>query len=133
MALYLSFILEFYCILWLSLMCISHFALGQSAIITSHVARAVPFPDKSLTGTPVLTYTAVSKVRCIVECTRNNCSSFNFGGNTCELMLTYVCEDTETLIPRAGFKHYDVEFGTWIQVNILWAIMKNYLITNIFT
>ena len=124
MALYLNFILELYYTPWISVIVISHFALGQSATITSHVARAVPFSDKSLTGTPVLTYTAVSKLRCIVECTRTNCSSFNFGLDTCELMLTYVCEDTETLVTRTDFKHYDVEFGIWVQVSNMSLVLR---------
>ena len=112
-------ILDLYCIPWVAVIAISHFAFGQSATITTHVARAVPFSHKSLTGTPILTYTGVSKLRCIVECTRTNCSSFNIGADTCELLQTYLCEETETLVTRTNFKHYDVEFGIWLQVRIL--------------
>ena len=101
--------------MWTAVVFLSHFTSGQSTINT-RVARAIPFSDKSLTGTPILTYSGVSKLQCIVECGRINCSSFNFGAGTCELLGTYVCEQTATLVDRTHFKHYDVEFGILVQV-----------------
>ena len=103
-----------------------YFTFAQG-IITTHVARAVPLLDTALTGTPTLTVLEVSRLRCIVECTKNNCSSFNFGNRTCELFHTYLCEDFGILTSRIGFKHYDIESGVWIQVCVTSAckfIMK---------
>ena len=111
--------LDLRCISSITVVFLSHCVFVQSVAVTTHVARAIPFSDKSLTGTPILTYTGVSKLRCIVECTRINCSSFNFGDGICELLETYLCEQTETLVARTNFKHYDVESGIWAQASEL--------------
>ncbi|WAR11963.1 hypothetical protein MAR_026143 [Mya arenaria] len=47
-------------------------------------------------------------------CRRHNCTSFNFGGNQCELHATFVCEGSEGLVARPGFRYYDVEVGDMI-------------------
>lgn len=101
---------------WIALVVVSCSSDGQSALIT-RVARELPFQNISLSANPYLVYTGVSKLRCTVECASNNCTSFNFGMGTCELLHTYVCGDYETLTARASFKHYDVEFGIWIQAS----------------
>ena len=100
---------------WLIWTVLPYFVSTQGTI-TTHVARALPFADTILTGSPTLTIPEVSRLRCIVECTKSNCSSFNFGIRTCELFHTYLCDSAETLASRTGFKHYDVESGSLTEV-----------------
>ena len=112
-------ILDTSCMKFIIMTLIPYFATAES-VLTTHVAKALPFSDISLSGSPVVTMWGVSRLRCIVECTRNNCTSFNFGTTTCELYGTFLCENTEnTLYARAGFRHYDVEFGVWVQASFI--------------
>ena len=114
-----SKILDTSCMKFIIMTLIPYFATAES-VLTTHVAKALPFSDISLSVSPVVTMWGVSRLRCIVECTRNNCTSFNFETTTCELFRTYLCEDIEnTIYARAGFRHYDVEFGVWVQASVI--------------
>ena len=117
-------ILDTSCTKFIIMTLMPYFATAES-VLTTHVAKALPFSDISLSGSPVVTMWGVSRLRCIVECTRNNCTSFNFGTTTCELYRTFLCENIEnTLYARAGFRHFDVEFGVWVQASSI--LLQNF-------
>lgn len=81
------------------------------------VARSVPFIDTAISGPAFHQFAEHSRVRCLSECSRLNCSSFNFGNGECHLHNTYICEGFETLVAMAGFKYYDVERDDMIPVS----------------
>ena len=112
-------ILDTSCMRFIIVTLMPYFATTENDL-TTHVANALPFSDISLSDSPVVIMWGVSRLRCIVECTKNNCTSFNFGTTTCELYGTFLCENTEnTLYARAGFRHYDVEFEVWVQASFI--------------
>ena len=109
-------ILDTSCMRFIIVTLMPYFATTENGL-TTHVAKALPFSDLSLSGSPVVIMWGVSRLRCIVECTRNNCTSFNFG-TTCELYGTFLCENTENIFyARAGFRHY--EFVVWLQASFI--------------
>ena len=83
------------------------------------VARAVPLKDVALTGNARATFVEISKTKCLIQCSRYNCDSLNFGLRRCELFTTYLCQDGQELTDRRGYKHYDVENSTMNQVTTL--------------
>lgn len=83
------------------------------------VARSIPFTDTGISGDPVVEFSTSSRIYCLVQCRLLNCSSFNFGNNTCELYSTYLCQGYSTLVSKAGFKYFDVEIGDFIPVRYI--------------
>ncbi|XP_052815715.1 uncharacterized protein LOC128242562 [Mya arenaria] len=88
--------------------------LTKSQTTQYGVARSIPLSDKGISGTPFIVSTGVSRLKCMEGCRRHNCTSFNFGENRCELHATFVCEGSEGLEARPGFRYYDVEVGDMI-------------------
>jgi hypothetical protein len=88
----------------------------ETAEVVVGVARAVPLLNRIISGTAFLQIPVNSRIKCLSECSRRNCSSFNFGNGECHLYNSYLCAD-QTLIVLSGFKYYDVEYGDMIPVS----------------
>ncbi|XP_046549500.1 uncharacterized protein LOC124259405 [Haliotis rubra] len=76
------------------------------------VARAIPLKDIKLNSAPLKTLITRSRIACLKECIRTaGCQALNFGKtDKCELLGTYLCARTASLIPSTDFAYYDVEF-----------------------
>jgi len=72
-----------------------------------------------MSGPPAASASDVSRLKCTELCRRQNCSSFNFGGNICEIHTSYICENIFVLQTRPGFRYYDVETGAMVTVGRL--------------
>ena len=96
----------------------------QTAEVVVGVARAIPLLDRIISGTAFLQIPLNSRVKCLSECSRRNCSSFNFGNGICNLHNTYLC-DSQFLVVLSGFQYYDVEYDDMIPVSC--TLLRIYL------
>ncbi|XP_071089552.1 uncharacterized protein [Haliotis cracherodii] len=76
------------------------------------IARAIPLKDRKLNTAPLKTVLTRSRIQCLKECIQTSgCEALNFGKkDKCELLGTFLCAKTASLIPSTDFTYYDVEF-----------------------